>query len=80
MKLGLHTRDGRVIRCEFKVRMIILGVRWLVTVVGVQERLSLGGDCEINLYRLNYIANLKDFIGFWRGIKDCMCIVSFVKK
>jgi len=62
--LGLHTRDGRVIRCEFKVRMIICGVLWLVTVVGVQERLSLGGDCEINLCKLNCIANLKDFVEF----------------
>ena len=80
MKLGLHITDGRVIRCECKVRMIILGVWWLVTVVGAQEKLSLGGDCEINLYKLNYIASLKDFVGFWRGIKDCMCIVIFVKK
>ena len=47
MKLRLHTKDGRVISYEFKMRVIILGVRWLVTVVGVQERLSLDGDCEI---------------------------------
>ena len=60
----------------FKVRVIILGVRWLVTVVGVQERLNLGGDCEINLYKLNYIANFMDFVEFWGGINDCMRIVS----
>ena len=80
MKLGPHSRDGRVIRCELKARMIIYGVRWLVTVGGVQERLSLGGDSEINLHKINYIANLKDFVEFWRGIKDFTCIVSFVKK
>ena len=48
--------------------------------MGVQERLTFGGDCETNLDNLNYIANLKDFDEFWRGIKDCMCIVSFAKK
>ena len=80
MKLRLHTKDGRVISYEFKMRVIILGVRWLVTVVGVQERLSLSGDCEMNLYKINYIANLKDFVEFWRGVKDCMYIVSFAKK
>ena len=49
--------------------MIILGVRWLVTVVSVQERLSLVGDCEMNLYKLNYIANLKDLLNCGEALK-----------